>query len=297
MSPEAAARCDAATPVVVVEAGRRAGVARYLDPVALSRHLWRQRGLVAHFTWREIEGRYRGSFLGLAWTLIHPLVLLVTYTLVFGGLFRARWPEARGEGLGEFALALFCGLTGFNVLAECVQRAPRIVVGVPNYVRKVVFPLEILPLSVLGSALFHALASLAILVLVRLVVGGGLSWTIVLLPVVSLPLLFLSLGLTWFLAGLGVYVRDIGQISALVIQVLMFATPIFYPPSLIPARVLRLLAFNPLVDVVENWRRVVLWGRLPEWGPLGLWTLASAGVLMLGYAWFQSTKRGFADVL
>jgi len=224
-------------------------------------------------------------------------VLLLTYTFVFGGLFKARWPDARNEGLGEFALALFCGLTAFNLFSECVQRAPRIVVGVPNYVRKVVFPLEILPVSVLGSAVFHALASLLILILVRLVIGGGLPWTLLLLPLVSLPLLFLSLGVGWFLAGLGVYVRDIGQAAALALQVLMFATPIFYPPNLIPEGLRALLLLNPLADVVENWRRVVLWGRLPEWGPLGLWTLIGALVLVLGYAWFTNTKRGFADVL
>jgi lipopolysaccharide transport system permease protein len=133
--------------------------------------------------------------------------------------------------------------------------------------------------------------------LVRLVVGGSLPWTILLLPLVSLPLLFLSLGVAWFLAGLGVYVRDIGQAAALALQVLMFATPIFYPPSLIPEGLRALLLLNPLADVVENWRRVVLWGRLPEWGRLGLWTLVGALVLMLGYAWFTNTKRGFADVL
>lgn len=283
--------------MVVFEAGRRPGLVHSLDPRALVRQLMAQRSLIAQFTWREIEGRYRGSFLGLLWTLIHPLVLLITYTFVFGGLFKARWPDAKDGGLGEFALALFCGLTAYNLLSECVQRAPRIVVGVPNYVRKVVFPLEILPVSVLGSAVFHALASLGILVLVRLVLGGGLPWTLLLLPVVSLPLLFLSLGLTWFLAGLGVYVRDIGQFASLALQVLMFATPIFYPPSLIPENLRPLLLLNPLADVVENWRRVVLWGRLPEWGPLAAWTVGGAFVLMLGYAWFVNTKRGFADVL
>jgi lipopolysaccharide transport system permease protein len=133
---------------------------------------------------------------------------------------------------------------------------------------------------------------------VRIALGGGLPpWTLLLLPIVSLPLLFLSLGLTWFLAGLGVYVRDVGQLSGLVLQVVMFATPIFYPPSVIPPRILRFLALNPLCDVVENWRRVVLWGRLPDWGPLGLWTLVGAAVLVLGHAWFVTTKRGFADVL
>lgn len=278
-------------------AGHPPRVLRHLDPVACARALWAQRGLVRQFTRREIEGRYRGSALGLLWTLINPLTLLLTYTLVFGGLFKARWPEARGGGLTDFALALFCGLVAYNLLNECVTRAPMLIIAVPNYVRKVVFPLEVLPLSVLGSSVFHALASLAVLLAVRVATGGRLSWTLLLLPLVALPLLFVSLGLSWFLAGLGVYLRDIGYVTGLVMQVLLFATPIFYPTSVLPGWVLSLIRVNPLVDVVENLRRVVLWGRPPEWLPLAAWTLVTGAVLLLGYAWFMQTKRGFPDVL
>lgn len=278
-------------------AGRPPSVWRHLDPAACARALWAQRGLVAQFTRREIEGRYRGSALGLSWTLVHPLTLLLTYTLVFGGVFKARWPEARREGLVEFALALFCGLVAYNLLNECVTRAPLLIVAVPNYVRKVVFPLEVLPLSVLGCSLFHALASLVVLLAVRVVTGGGLTWTLLLLPLVALPLLFLSLGLSWFLAGLGVYLRDIGYVTGLVMQVLLFATPIFYPSSVLPAWVLAFMRVNPLVDVVENLRRVLLWGRPPEWAPLGVWIAVTGALLLLGYAWFMQTKRGFPDVL
>ncbi len=269
----------------------------HLDPLGAARDLWGRRGLVAQFTRREIEGRYRGSVLGLLWTFIQPLTLLLTYTFVFGGVFKARWPEARGGSLTEFALALFCGLLAWNLLNECVTRAPGLIVGVPNYVRKVVFPLEVLPLSVVGSALFHALASLAVLLAVRLASGGGLAPTLLLLPAVALPLVLLGLATAWFLAGLGVYLRDVGYLTALVMQVLLFATPIFYPPSALPSWVLSLLRFNPLLDVVENLRRVVLWGRAPEWAALCAWVLATGALAQLGYAWFMQTKRGFADVL
>jgi lipopolysaccharide transport system permease protein len=278
-------------------AGDPPRVLRYLDPLACARALWVQRGLVTQFTRREIEGRYRGSALGLLWTLINPLTLLATYTLVFGGVFKARWPEARGAGLTEFALALFCGLVAYNLLNECVSRAPLLIIAVPNYVRKVVFPLEVLPLSVLGSSLFHALASLAVLLAVRVATGGTLAWTLLLLPLVALPLLFVSLGLSWFLAGLGVYLRDIGYVTGLVMQVLLFATPIFYPSSALPPWVVSLIRVNPLVDVVENLRRVLLWGRTPEWIPLAAWIAITGAVLLLGYAWFMQTKRGFPDVL
>jgi lipopolysaccharide transport system permease protein len=278
-------------------AGRPPSVFTHLLPHAVARDLWARRGLVAQFTWREIEGRYRGSILGLVWTFVQPLTLLVTYTLVFGGVFQARWPEARGQGLTDFALALFCGLVAYNLLSECVTRAPGLIVAVPNYVRKVVFPLEVLPLSVLGSALFHAGASLAVLLLAVVLTGGALHWTLLLVPLVSLPLIFFGLGAAWFLAGLGVYLRDVSYLIGLLMQVLLFATPIFYPPSVLPAGVRALLRVNPLVDVVENLRRVVLWGRPPEWGALGLWLLASGAVLLLGHAWFMQTKRGFPDVL
>ena len=278
-------------------AGRHLGVVRHLDPLHFAQQLWRHRRLALQFARREVEGRYRGSLLGLAWTVVHPLVLLVIYTLVFGGLFAARWPEAASQGLGAYGMALFCGLTAFNLFAECVTRAPTLVVAAPNLVRKVVFPLELLPLSAVASALAHALVSLSVLLAVRLLTEGRLPPTVLLLPFVSLPLIFLSLGLTWFLAGLGVYLRDIGQGTGLVLQILMFATPIFYPPSVIPAWFRPFLQLNPLAVVVENWRAVVLWGRPPDWISLGAWTLVTAMVMLLGYGWFMSTKRGFADVL
>ena len=278
-------------------AGPPPSVFAHLAPHVVARDLWARRALIFQFTRREIEGRYRGSILGLLWTFAQPLTLLATYTLVFGGVFQARWPEARGEGLTDFALALFCGLVAYNLMNECVTRAPGLIVAVPNYVRKVVFPLEVLPVSVLGSALFHGGASLAVLLAAVVVTGGGLHWTLALVPVVALPLVFFSLGAAWFLAGLGVYLRDVSYLIGLLMQVLLFATPIFYPPSALPAGVRALLRLNPLVDVVENLRRAVLWGRPPEWGALGLWLLASGAVLLLGHAWFMQTKRGFPDVL
>jgi lipopolysaccharide transport system permease protein len=284
-------------PVVVTEAGREPGVARHLSPAGFVRHLWRHRRLVWQFARRDVEGRYRGSLLGLAWTIVNPLVLLVTYTLVFGGLFAARWPEARSQGLGAYGIALFCGLTAFNLFAECVTRAPTLIVAVPNFVRKVVFPLEILPVSAVASALAHALVALGVLLVVQLATVRELQPTLLLLPLVSLPLLFLSLGVAWFLAGLGVYLRDISQGTGLVLQVLMFGTPIFYPPSVVPPWLRPALQLNPLAAVVENWRSVLLWGRVPDWTGLGAWILVTAVTMLLGYAWFMSTRRGFADVL
>jgi lipopolysaccharide transport system permease protein len=270
---------------------------RALNPFALARNLWRHHSLIRQLTRREIEGRYRGSFLGILWSLAQPLFMLLVYTVVFGLVFQPHWPQARSDGLGEFALILFCGLTAFGLFAECVGRAPRLVVGVPNYVKKVVFPLEILPLPVLGAALFHTLISLAVLLAAQLLVARSIPWTIVLLPLVLLPAIFLSLGCMWLLASLGVFVRDVGQAIGILVQALFFFTPIFYALEAIPEPLRTLIGYNPLAPVVENARRVILWGQLPSFPELAAWLVVTAGIMMLGYAWFVKTKKAFADVI
>lgn len=271
--------------------------ARYLNPLALARALWRRRDLIRQFTRREIVGRYKGSFLGLFWSFANPLVLLLTYTLVFGLIFRPRWPDAGDGSLGSFALVIFCGLIAFNIFSESVTRAASLITSVPNYVKKVVFPLEILPVSLLGSALFHALASLLILLIANLLLTGTLHWTLVALPLVALPLIFLSLGLAWFLASLGVFIRDTNYAVAPLVQVLFFATPIFYPLEAIPPRLRPIIALNPLTVIAENFRRVILWGTLPDWPALAIWLLVTGVLMLAGYAWFMRTRPAFADVI
>jgi lipopolysaccharide transport system permease protein len=276
---------------------RSESVLHYLNPIAMARNLWRHRDLIRQFTRREIEGRYKGSFLGLFWSFINPLVLLLIYTFVFGLVFKARWPNAKTDNLGEFAGTLFCGLICFNIFSDCINRAPGSIISVPNYVKKVVFPLEILAVSAFGSALFHALVSLSILLCANLLFNGSLQWTLLLLPIVALPLVFLSLGLSWFLASLGVFIRDISYTVTLIVQVLFFVTPIFYPLQAIPEPYQSIIRFNPLTSVVENFRRVILWGGQPSWTGLLLWLLATGVVMLLGYAWFMKTKKAFADVI
>lgn len=283
--------------MATVISARSESVLRYLNPLAMARNLWRQRDLIRQFTQREVEGRYKGSFLGLFWSFVNPLVLLLIYTFIFGVVFKARWPNAQTDSLSEFALTLFCGLIAFTIFSECVSRAPSLIVGVPSYVKKVVFPLEILPVSLLGSAIFHALVSLAILIVANLVVIGAFQWTIVLLPLVALPLVFLSLGFSWFLASLGVFIRDVGYTVALIVQVLFLMTPIFYPIENLPEPLQSIIRLNPLSSIVENFRRVLLWGWMPSWTGLGFWLLATGTLMVLGYAWFMKTKKAFADVV
>lgn len=276
---------------------RAPGGLRLLNPLAAIRNLWRHRALTLQFARREVEGRYRGSFLGLVWSFITPLVMLLIYTFVFGIVFRARWPEAQSDSLSEYAVVIFAGLICFTLFSECVTRAPSLIVAVPNYVKKVVFPLEILPVSVLGAALFHAGVSFAVLLAAQLVGGGALSWTIVLLPVVLLPLLMLTLGVSWLLASLGVFIRDIANGVSLLVQVLFFLTPIFYTPESVPAALRGILLLNPLSPVVEGVRRVVIWGEPPAWDTWALSLAVGLAAAILGYAWFMQTKKAFADVI
>jgi lipopolysaccharide transport system permease protein len=268
-----------------------------LNPIRLARNLFRHRSLIRQFVRREVAARYRGSLLGLLWSFLNPLLLLLMFTFVFGVVFRARWPQHGSGRLSEFAVVLFCGMVVLSLFGECLVRAPGMIVASANYVKRVVFPLEILPVVSLGAALFHALVSLTVLVMAHLVVSRTLHWTLVLVPLVAVPLVFLVLGLTWLAASLGVFFRDLHQLAGPAVQVLTFMTPVFYPIEAVPEGVRPLMRLNPLTVIVESLRRVVLWGLAPDWAGLGLCTLASAAIMMAGYAWFMKTKRAFADVL
>ncbi len=271
--------------------------AHYLNPLATLRHLWKSRELSAQFMHREVVGRYQGSQLGLSWAVIQPLLTLLVYTVVFGVILKARWSEA-APSHAQFALTLFCGMIVFGVFSEGAVRAPSLIVDNPNYVKKVVFPLEVLPVAVLGGTLFNALLGLAILVAGLVLTGSGPSWHALYLPVVLVPLVMLTLGVSWFLASLGVFVRDVRQIAAILFsQLLFFLTPVIYPLSAVPERLRWLIAANPLAVIVEEARGSLIWGRSPDWPAILRVTVLSAVVMQLGYAWFMRSKRGFADVL
>jgi len=256
-----------------------------------------QRTLINQFIKREITSRYKGAYLGIIWSFLTPMMMLIIYTFVFSVVFNARWGTETETSKVEFALLLFAGLLIFNIFSEVISRAPSLITSNANYVKKVVFPLEILPIVILGSALFHALISLLILVIGVFLSTGVFNWTIVLFPIVLLPLCLFSLGLAWFLASLGVYVRDVGQIVSVMIPALMFLSPIFYPISSIPEKLQFLYWFNPLSYVVEDTRRVIIWGELPHWNWLGYGMLIGIASFILGYIWFKKTRKGFADVI
>lgn len=265
-------------------------------PVELVASLWRNRSLIHASAKREVLGRYRGSALGLLWSFFNPLFMLAVYTFVFSEVFKARW-SAGSESKTEFALVLFAGLLVFNLFAECINRAPGLILSNPNYVKKVVFPLEILPFVGLLSAAYHMLISLGVLLAAYVVLLGLPHPTALLLPLVILPFGLFVMGVSWVLASLGVYLRDISQFIGLVTTSLMFISPIFYPASALPESYRYLLYLNPLSWVIEMTRDLLLWGRTPDLGLILIYWLAAGVIACLGFAWFQKTRRGFADVL
>jgi len=277
--------------------GRAAPLA-YFNPLLMLGNLWRRRELTSQFIVREIQGRYKGSHLGIFWSMANPLLMLSVFTFVFHYIFKATWTSP-GEPVAVYAMNLYSGMIIFNIFSESAAKAPMLITGNPNFVKKVVFPLEILPVSLIGSALFHAILSLLILLVVSCACGLTPHWTLLYLPVVLLPMLLLTAGVCWLLAALGVFLRDTGQVIGIVVQLLFFITPVCYPMSrLKDSPVLyRIMLCNPLAVLVESFRQVVNAGAPPDWPSFGLTTLFCIFVAVGGYAWFMTLKRAFADVI
>jgi len=267
--------------------------------IALGQTIVKKRSLITQMTKRNVEMRYRGSALGLVWSFVQPLMMLCVYTFVFSIVFKARWgvDVSVGDSKGAFAVIMFCGMTIFNLFSEAINMSCGSIVGNPNLVKKVIFPLEILPLTQVATTFILGLAWFVLLFVGAWLILGSVHWTMLLLPLVLIPLVFFSTGVSYFVASLGVYVRDTQYVIGVVLQVLFFATPIFYPISAVPDRFRVVLEMNPLTVFIEQARNVFLYGRMPDWLFLGLATLVSLIVLQLGYYFFYKTKRGFADVL
>jgi lipopolysaccharide transport system permease protein len=202
-----------------------------------------------------------------------------------------------GESKSEFALILFAGLIVFNLFTECFNRAPDLIVSNANYVRKVIFPLEILSVVSVVASLFHGFISLSVWLLAYTIQFGLPHKTTLILPLILAPLILSTLGISWVLASLGVYIRDTSQFTSMFSSVLMFLTPIFYPASALPEGFQKILFLNPLTPAVEATRDVLFWGTIPDFTGLAVYWLAAALIAWLGFAWFQKTRKGFADVL
>lgn len=264
-----------------------------LAPVRI---LWRHRQLIVQMTQREVVGRYKGSVIGMAWSFFNPVFMLLVYTFVFSEVFKSRWGSGDDSNT-QFAVVLFVGMIVLSLFSEVVSRAPGLILSNVNYVKKVVFPIEILPVIAMGAALFHSLISLCVLLAALALFNGYLHWTAIFIPLILLPLVILTTGLAWMLASLGVFLRDVGQTIGIITTVLMFLSPVFYPVTAVPERFRSLIMANPLTFIIEQAREVLIWGHLPDWLGLGAYTLAAVAFAWAGYAWFQKTRKGFADVL
>lgn len=270
---------------------------RVFDVLALPVAVFRHWDLLCQMTRRGIEQRYRGSVLGLVWSFVQPLMMLCVYTFVFSVVFQARWGVSTDGGKGSFAVIMFCGMALYNLFSEAVSMSCGCVTGQPNLVKKVIFPLEILPLSQVLTTFALGTAWFVLLLLGAYFILGFVGWTMLLLPIVLLPLMVFTLGVSYFVASLGVFVRDTQYVVGVILQVLFFATPIFYPVSAVPERLRWVLNWNPLTVFIEQARNVFLYGRPPDWTFLGWASLVALVVMQLGYFFFIRTKRGFADVL
>ena len=263
--------------------------------VALAKSLWRNRQLIVQMTKREVVGRYKGSVMGLAWSFFNPVFMLVVYTFVFSMIFKSRWGGDDSKTL--FAVVLFVGMIVLGLFSEVLNRAPSLILSNVNYVKKVVFPIEILPVIAMGAALFHSLISLGVLLVAFILFNGYLHWTVIFTPLVLLPLVIVTLGISWMLAALGVFLRDVGQTIGIITTVLTFLSPVFYPVTAVPEKFRPFIMANPLTFIIEQAREVLIWGHTPNWIGLGVYTMAATVVAWAGYALFQKTRKGFADVL
>ncbi|WP_051279108.1 ABC transporter permease [Chitinilyticum aquatile] len=254
--------------------------------------------LLVALTQREVQGRYKGSWLGLGWSLLGPMLMLLLYTLVFTEVMRARWPGISEQGgRTGFALMVYCGMLVHGWMAEILVLSPQALIRQSNYVKKVVFPLPLLPVVGVLAAGVNALIGLSLLLVLNAILGSGLHWSAIALPLVWLPLLLLGLGLAWLLTALGTYLRDIAQLTGFAATALLFASPVLYPASAVPAFLRPWMHLNPLTWLIESTRAVLLLGQWPDLGQWLLMLSLSTLLAFFGFWFFRRVQKGFADVL
>ncbi|PZQ32578.1 MAG: sugar ABC transporter permease [Stenotrophomonas acidaminiphila] len=267
-----------------------------LSPTRHTGEIFAHKGLILALAKREVQGRYRGASFGLLWSLISPFLMLLVYTFAFENILKNRWP-AHEAGTDSFAIILFVGIVVHGFFAESFSRAPTLVTGNVNYVKKVVFPLQILPFPMLLSALFHLVMNVAVLLFLMLVVEGRIPPTALLIPVVLAPLALLMLGVSWCMAALGVYFKDINQITGVVSTAVLFTSSAIIPTDAVSDKYRVIFELNPLTFIIDQARQVALWGGWPDWAGLGVYCGVAAVLAVGGYAWFMATRKGFADVV
>jgi len=253
--------------------------------------------LIRQYLNRQINQRYKGRALGVFWSLMSPILLLLVYTFVFGTVLHSRFGVSKSETTLDYGLALFCGLNLFNFFADVISHSPRLILSQPNLVKKVVFPLEILPLVDVLDALIHCIVAFVPLFIALVIVHGAVPWSFGFLPLFLLPTTLIALGFALFLSATGVFVRDIDNFVPPTITVLMFSSAIFYPLAFVPDWFRPWLSLNPLAILVENARKTLVWGVSPDLTALLVLTLLGITFAVFGFLFFEKSRPAFADVI
>ena len=269
-----------------------------LTPSELLSSFWRNRNLINDLSRRDIFSRYRGSYIGILWSLLTPLFTLIVYTYVFSSIFKAQWNQNSGSKV-EFSLILFPGLIIFNLFSECISKAPSLIFNNSSYVKKIVFPLEVLPWISLYSSLFHFFVGLFVWLIVYIFYYGFPHLTILFLPLALIPFCFFILGISWFLSCAAVYLRDIQQMVGVILSILMFISPIFYPLNSVPEKYRSYFYLNPLAIPIEEMRNFLFFGNIAKINLIFIceYWLFSGLIAWLGFICFQNVRKGFADVI
>jgi lipopolysaccharide transport system permease protein len=259
--------------------------------------IWQNRELIYQLTCRQISERYKGSFLGISWSFLTPLAMMLVYTFIFSVVIKIKWEGGLTGSHSEFAVTLLTGLVAFNIFSESILSSSDLILNNPNYVKKVVFPLETLPIIMICTNLLNSLISLLILLFGVLIVFGHIPFTIILLPFIYLPLVMMCLGLSWIISSLGIFFLDIKHFLTITVQLLFFLTPVFYPVTAIPEQYRSFLFINPMVFIVTLFRQVILWGEIPKLYDLMIIYSVSITIFFVGITWFTKIKKNFADVI
>ncbi len=257
--------------------------------------VWQHRSLIRSMVRRDIVGRYRGSFGGIFWTLLNPLLLMATYYFVFGVVLRARF--GNDPSRAGFVLYFLCGMLPWLAFSEAAGRAPFVILEHRNFVKKLVFPLETLPVNLVLAGLVTEVFALAIFIVFLLATRGAVPLTALWLPVLVVPQLLFTMGVVWFLAALGAYLRDLAQVNGFLLTLWFFLTPICYPVESLPPQALAVLSMNPVFVLVRGYRDLFLETRAPDFGSVGVLWVVSLVLFFAGHAWFHKLRKSFADVI
>ncbi len=267
-----------------------------VNPLKLVSSYWRKRMLISQLVTREIKGKFQGTYLDSVWIVLEPLLMLSVYTFVFRVIFHRHW-HSENETILEFGIILFSGLLVFNLFRDTINNSPRLILKNVNYVKKVIFPLEVLPVVSLLSGLYHLGISLVILGVLYFFVYGYVHIEVLYIPFIMMPFILIIFGFSMFLASIGVFLRDIAQIIGMLVMATLFLSAVFYPIDSVPEQYRFLFYLNPVAFTIEQFRGAVILGRTPEWLWFAYYYPVSMIVSWLGVIWFQKTRQGFSDVL